>query len=386
LIEVPRGPSRGAAWDNPAVSTSPPPRVALTLEQSWHRVPGGTAVAALGMVGALAARDDVVVLGVAARHRAPAPEAWRPPIPVAQLPLPRPALYEAWHRLRRPHVEAATGPVDLIHATTMAMPPRSSPVVMTIHDLAFVHEGSHFTKRGLRFFRRGLELALADADHIVCPSEATARDCLEAGFATERVTVVPLGVHPSRTDPDRIAQVRRRHGLEDPYILWTGTIEPRKNLPRLLEAYRALDTDRTLALVGPKGWNEDLEALLAGLDGRVKTLGFIPQSELAALYAGADVFCFPSLLEGFGFPVLEAMAQGTPVVTSRGTSTEEIAGDAGILVDPLDAASIAEGLGRVLEDPALAEELAGRGLRRAAGFTWERCGQGLADVYREVLS
>jgi glycosyltransferase involved in cell wall biosynthesis len=368
------------------VSTFPRPRVALTLEQSWHRVPGGTAVAALGMAGALAARDDVTVVGVAAKHRSPPPEAWRPPVPVEHLPLPRPALYESWHRLRRPRVERATGPVDLIHATTMAMPPRSSPVVMTIHDLAFVHEAGHFTTRGLRFFRKGLDLALAEADHIVCPSEATARDCVDAGFEFERVTVVPLGVVVSPASTDQIAQVRRRHGLEAPYILWTGTIEPRKNLPRLLEAYRALDTDRTLALVGPQGWNEDLGPLIEGLGGRVRTLGFVPHAELGSLYAGADAFCFPSLLEGFGFPVLEAMAQGTPVVTSKGTSTEEIAGDAGILVDPLDAASIAAGMKTALEDRAVADKLAEAGRRRAAGFTWERCGQGLADVYRGVLS
>ena len=363
-----------------------PLRVALTLEQCWHRVPGGTAVAALGMAGALEERDDVEVVGVAAAHRGPAPPAWTPPIEVEHLPLPRPALYESWHRLRRPPVERATGPVDVIHATTMAMPPRTAPVVMTVHDLAFVHEPAHFTPRGIRFFKRGLELALQEADLVTCPSKATSRDCVAAGFDADRVRVIPLGVEAPRASDAEIEAVRRRHRLDRPYILWTGTIEPRKNLPRLLEAFRSLDTDRVLALAGPQGWNEDLSELRQGLEGRLRPLGFVPHRDLGPLYAGADLFCFPSLLEGFGFPVLEAMAQGTPVVTSRGTSTEEIAGDAGVLVDPRDSRSIAEGMRSLLEDATAAKKLAEAGALRAAGFTWSKTAEGLANAYREVAA
>lgn len=343
-------------------------------------------MAALGMAASLKERDDVEPVGVAAAHREPAPSAWTPPIEVHHLSLPRPALYESWHRLRRPAVERATGPVDVIHATTMAMPPRSAPVVMTVHDLAFLHEPAHFTARGMRFFKRGLELALAEADLVVCPSKATLDDCLEAGFDETRLRVVHLGVEPTKATDQEIDAVRRKHKLEGPYILWTGTIEPRKNLPLLLEAFRSLDTDRVLALAGPKGWNEDLEKLADGLEGRVQPLGFVPHADLGPLYAGADLFCFPSLLEGFGFPVLEAMAQGTPVVTSKGTSTEEIAGEAGVLVDPKDAASIAAGMRSLLEDAALAKKLAEAGATRAAGFTWSRTAQGLADAYREVAA
>lgn len=368
------------------MSTSPGLRVALTLEQCWHRVPGGTAVAALGMATSLKQRDDLDVVGVAAAHRGPAPSAWTPPIEVHHLPLPRPALYEFWHRLRRPAVERATGPVDVIHATTMAMPPRSVPVVMTVHDLAFLHEPAHFTARGMRFFKRGLDLALAEADLIVCPSEATRRDCIGTGFGEARVRVIPLGVDAHLATDQEIDAVRRRHNLQRPYILWTGTIEPRKNLPRLLEAFRSLDTDRILALAGPKGWNEDLDNLAEGLGDRVRPLGFVPHADIGPLYAGADLFCFPSLLEGFGFPVLEAMAQGTPVVTSKGTSTEELAGDAAVLVDALDPLSIADGMRSLLEDATLAKKLAEAGPIRAAGFTWTRTAQGLVDAYREVAA
>lgn len=361
-------------------------RVALTMEQCWHRVPGGTAVAAIGMARSLKELGTLDVVGVAARHRDPAPRAWTPPIEIKHLPLPRPALYESWHRLRRPSVESATGEVAVIHATTMAMPPRTAPVVMTVHDLAFLHEPDHFTTRGMRFFRRGLELALEEADRIVCPSEATRRDCEKAGFDSTKLAVVPLGVEPRTASPQDIAAVRHRYDLRGDYLLWTGTIEPRKNLPRLLRAFMALEGDLQLALAGPQGWNEDLEELIAGLGQRVRPLGFVPHDDLAPLYAGARAFCFPSLLEGFGFPVLEAMAQGTPVVTSEGTSTEEIAGDAGVLVNPREVDSIVAGLRTVLEDENLARRLGEAGRERASMFTWSATAHGLESVYREAAA
>ena len=134
-------------------------RVAVTLEQCWHRVPGGTASSALAAVRALEARDDLELTGVSARHRRPPPDPWVPTIAVHPLPLPRLGLYESWHRLRRPAVERATGPVDVIYVTGMAVPPPTVPLVVTVHDLSFLHEPSHSTRRGLRFFHRAVELA-----------------------------------------------------------------------------------------------------------------------------------------------------------------------------------------------------------------------------------
>ncbi|MDQ3916292.1 MAG: glycosyltransferase family 4 protein [Actinomycetota bacterium] len=358
-------------------------RVALTIEQCWHEVPGGTAVAALGMARAVAAAG-AEVLGVSARHRRPPPEPWRPPFEIRSVPLPRIALYESWHRLRAPKVERATGRVDLIHATAFPMPPRSAPVVLTIHDLAWLDNPAHFTRRGLRFFRRGLDLALRDADLVVCPSEATRRDCVRHGFPETRVRVIPLGVDAARATPEQVSEAKRRYGLARPYVLWTGTIEPRKNLPGLVGAYRQLGRGVDLVLAGPRGWNEDLEALLGADRAGVHLLGFVPAADLRALYAGADAFCFPSFMEGFGFPVLEAMAQGTAVVTSAGTSTEELADGAGVLVDPRDPASIAAGLGEVLDDARRREDLAAAGLERAAEYTWERTGRMLVEAYGEV--
>lgn len=361
-------------------------RVAFTIEQCWHRVPGGTAVAALEMARALEQRGDVELRGVAASHRRPAAPAWSPPIPVAHLPLPRVALYESWHRLRRPNVELATGPVDVIHATTMAMPPKSAPLVLTVHDLLFLRQPAHFTRHGMRFFRRGLALALRDADLALCASQATLRHCEEVGFQEERLRLVPMGVSVAPADRADVERVTARYGLTRDYILWVGTVEPRKNLRGLLQAFRMLphDAELDLALVGPKGWNEDLEALIGDRQQGVKVLGFVPHDDLGPLYAGATVFCFPSLFEGFGLPVLEAMAQGTPVVTSRSTSTEELGEGASVLVDPRDPASIADGIARLLGDEGLALELSDAGRERAARYSWGRTADLVAAAYKEV--
>ena len=359
--------------------------VAMTLEQCWHRVPGGTAVAALGMARALGQGNAVEVIGVAAAHRSPPPAPWIPPVEMRHLPLPRLVLYEAWHRVRQPAVERATGPVDLIHATALTVPPRTVPLIVTIHDLAWLDAPQNFTRRGVGFFDRALLVAKRDADLVLCPSLATRDACLRYGFEEKRVRVTPLGVDTEPATRDEVTRVKRDYGLERPYVLWTGTIEPRKNLPGLLRAFERIDAAVDLVLVGPKGWNEDLEPLLGEQGERIKRLGFVPRADLGPLYAGATVFCWPSFLEGFGFPILEAMAQGTPVVTSRGTATEEIAAGAGILVDPGDPRSIAEGIETVLSDEDEARELAQRGRSRAAGYSWARTGELLESAYREVV-
>jgi glycosyltransferase involved in cell wall biosynthesis len=359
-------------------------RVVMTLEQCWHRVPGGTAVATLELARALRRLDGLELIGVSARHSREPDVAWRPPVPVKRLPLPRLALYEAWHRLRRPAMERWTGSVDVIHATAMPVPPRSAPLVLTVHDLAFLKDPTHFTGRGNSFFKRGLELAMKEVDLVLCPSMATLNDCIAAGFEEQRLRYVPHGVVIQTVQADEIERVRSQHSLERDYVLWTGTVEPRKNLPGLLRAWEQLDTNADLVLVGPKGWNEDLEKHIGAARDRVKVLGFLPQRDLAPIYAGAAVFCYPSFTEGFGLPVLEAMAQGTPVVTSSGTSTEEIAEGAGLLVDPNDPASIAEAIGRVLSDGELAARLAQKGRERAETYSWAKAATTTLAAYREV--
>jgi glycosyltransferase involved in cell wall biosynthesis len=359
-------------------------RVAMTFEQCWHRIPGGTAVATLELARALVRLDGLELIGVAARHAHEPVATWRPPVQVTRLPLPRVALYEAWHRLRRPAVERWTGSIDLIHATAMPVPPRSAPLVLTVHDLAFLKDATHFTRRGNSFFRKGLELALSDADLVLCPSMATMNDCMEAGFGEERLRFVPHGVVIQSVDDREIERVRSQHELKRDYVLWTGTVEPRKNLPGLLRAWAQLEANADLVLVGPQGWNEDLDKHIGAERDRVKVLGFLPQRDLAPIYAGASVFCYPSFTEGFGLPVLEAMAQGTPVVTSSGTSTAEIAEGAGLLVNPKDASSISDAIGRILNDNELAAQLARKGRERAETYSWAKSAETTLAAYREV--
>ena len=179
--------------------------------------------------------------------------------------------------------------------------------------------------------------------------------------------------------------MRAVHGIERPYILFTGTVEPRKNLPALLAAFERLShRDVDLVLTGPSGWNEDISAALGRLGSRARSLGFLPRAELDAVLAGATVFAYPSLQEGFGLPVLEAMVQGTAVVTSRGTATAEVAGDAAVLVEPRDVDAIAEAVDDLLADDAGRAALGASARARAAGFTWERAAAGYAALYAEA--
>ena len=370
---------------------SVPLRVAVTLEQCWHRVPGGTATSALRSVAALDERDDVAVLGVSARHAEPPAPAFRPTVPMRQVPLPRLAMYESWHWLGQPRLERSTGAVDVVHATGMAVPPTRAPLVVTVHDLAFVHDPSQYTRRGVSFFRRAIELARRRADLVVCPSEATIADCLDHGFDPARLRHVPWGVDATAATPADVTRVRAGYGLDRPYVLWLGTIEPRKNLGVLLDAFGRVADDVDLVLAGPTGWHEDLAGRLERLGPRAHAVGFVPQGDLPALMAGASLFCYPSVREGFGMPVLEAMAQGVAVVTSAGTAMAELVeppdrARAGLLVDPTDPAALGHTLNELLADDAARAELGAVGRDRAAVATWSRTAQLLADCYREAAT
>ncbi len=358
-------------------------RVAFTIEQCWHAVPGGTAVAALGMARELSSRSEVELIGVAAHHSRAPDAPFAPGIPVRQLPVPRRALYEAWRRLGWPSVQRATGPVDVVHATTIIVPPPgAAPMVVTVHDLAFVHEPAAFTSHGVKAFTAGLERIRKDADLVLCSSQATLDDCVGVGLPANRLRLVPLGldpvVKPSAAD---VAAVRVRLGLEEPYLLFVGTLEPRKNVERLVAAVGSLGADLPLVLVGPSGWGDDPQPESPGAGTRVRRLGFVDEATKAALYEGAEVVCYPSLREGFGLPVLEAMAHGAPVVTSAGTATAEVGGDAVVLVDPMDPADIARGIVEARDRRA---ELAAAGPTRAARFTWAATADAVVAAYREV--
>lgn len=362
-------------------------RAAVVIEQCWHRVPGGTASAVLDQVAAVAATGEVDQVGVAARHGQPPPDDWRPAIPVRHLPLPRLALYRTWHRLRWPAVERATGPVDVVHATGYAIPPRTAPLIVTMHDVAWRRDPSMFTSNGVRFFEAGLRCVVDDADLVLCPSQASADDCAAAGIDRARLRHVPWGMTTVDVGDDEVAAVRDRYGLRGRYVLSVGTLEPRKNLARLVDAFARLPQhDVTLVVVGPGGWGESLAEPAARLGDRLRLTGFVPRSLLAPLYRGASVMCYPSVWEGYGLPVAEAMGAGAPVVTSAGTATEElVAGGAGLAVDPLDVDAIAGAVASVLDDEALADRLRRAGRDRAAATTWRSTAAATIAAYREVL-
>ncbi len=347
--------------------TGDSPRVALTVEQLWQAVPGGSGTYIVELAAALAAAGTDVV-GLAAAHRGQPPADLRPGVPVRHAPLPRRVLYDAWNRLGLPRAEHLDRRADVVHATTWAIPPTRRPLVVTVHDVAFLRDPGHFTPRGVQFFTRALERTRAEAHVVVVPSEATALDCIEAGIERERIDVVPHGVRVHAPDDAAVAAFRSARGLERPYVLWTGTREPRKNLAGLLAAFaRVPATDVDLVLVGPAGWGEVAD-VPADVRARVHHVGRLPWDELQLAYAGARAFCFPSLWEGFGMPVLEAMAHGVPVVTSVGTSMAEVAGGAALLVDPRDPDELAAALARAVgpDHDTLAE--AGRAVADRA--TW----------------
>lgn len=365
-----------------AVNAARPPaplRVAYTLEQCWHPVPGGTAVAALEVARRLVDRADVRLLGVAGFHRRAPDPPFRPPMAVGQLSLPRPALYESWLRFRRPPVERITGPVDVAHATGLVPCPSAAPLVVTVHDLAFARDPDRFSRQGRRVMNRSLRVIRDRAAFVITSSEASRRDLLGAGIEDGRIRLIPLGVDARPADADDVRRVRRRYGLPERFVLFVGTLEPRKNLRRLVAAVGALEVATTLVVAGPPGWGD---AAPAGHDrADVRFLGFVPPADLAGLYAAATVFAYPSEWEGFGLPVLEAMAQGTPVVTSAGRSTAEVAGGAAVLVDPLDVDAIGAG---IVDAVARDAELAAAGRGRAGELTWDRTAELTLAVYREA--
>jgi glycosyltransferase involved in cell wall biosynthesis len=294
------------------------------------------------------------------------------------------------HLLRMPQDRLFAG-VDLFHATDHVLPYLAGVrTVFTLHDLTFrlCPETHSPANRWYLTVMMGRFLRAAGA--IVAVSECTRRDAMRLyGLEESQVRVIYPGVGPQfrPADPGEVAAIRRRYGLPEQLILYVGTIEPRKNLPVLLRAYSALrqrGCEHHLAIVGREGWRshgfwQTLRDL--GLDGEVLMPGYVPDADLPALYAAAEVFVFPSLYEGFGLPVLEAMACGTPVVCSAASSLPEVAGQAALLVPPKDVGALAGAIERLLGDPALRARLRAEGLARARRFTWEAAARATQEVY-----
>lgn len=376
---------------------SRPLDVALTVEQLWQPVPGGSGTYIAGLADTLSERTDVTVTGITARHTR-VEDAVADALPIGTLAarLPRSVLYEAWNRLRRPAVPrlprlmAESRGYDVIHATTWAVPPRSAPLVVTVHDVAFLRTPADFTPRGVAFFRRALDIVRREADIIVVPSEVTRADCVDTGVDPERIRVIPHGARRREITSEKVAEFRRRHQLTNDFILWCGTLEPRKNLGALLSAYESLSragSPLDLVLVGPTGWGgataeAEQFAQQAGVH-RVRLLGRVDDDDLHAAYAAARVFCFPSRWEGFGLPVIEAMQHGTPVVTSKGTSMAELGARGAILVDPMDPQAIARAV-----DTAAGprhDRLSAEARVNAERYTWAASAELHMAAYREAI-
>jgi len=275
----------------------------------------------------------------------------------------------AWYPLVLPRM-ATHQKLDVLHCPSYRAPFRSRvPLVVTVHDLAVFRHPEAFPPWTRSYSRAAVPGVVRAARRVIAVSEFTRAELVELlRVPEERIRVVPNAVDPAFT-----AEGPRAEGE---YVLTVGTLEPRKNLARLAEASRQLGIE--LRVVGARGWGG-----VSPNGSRVRWLGELPDDALARLYRGAAAVAYPSLYEGFGIPVLEAMACGAPVVTSAGGATEEVAGGAAVLVDPLDAASIAAGLEQAL---AHRGELRAQGLGRAAAFSWEDVARRTADVYREAAA
>jgi len=279
----------------------------------------------------------------------------------------------------------------LIHCPAPA-PVRSGalPLVVTVHDLLWMTLPQFFTAPVRAYHRASLH-AVRSAACVIADSHHTRTDVIERlGIDEARVRVAWLAAD-TRFRPREVERewLRERFGIRGRYVLAVATREPRKNLVSLIAAFGRLAArveDCELVLVGGRGWRSaELERTLRAVGNRVLTCGFVSEGELVSLYAGAACFAFPSLGEGFGLPVLEAMACGVPVVTSDNTSLPEVAGEAALLVDPLDVEALADALARVLEDDELAARLAHGGLQRSTEFSWERCARETLSAYRAAM-
>ena len=308
------------------------------------------------------------------------------------LPTTQPLVRIGWEQWVQPFV-LWEEKVDLLHSLAFVTPLLSPcPSVITIYDLSFIifPQGFKYSKR--LYLTLLTRPSARKARRIITISESTKRDTIRLlGVSSEKVDVVYCGVdkafHPL---PEReIASFRQKRGLPERIILFVGTIEPRKNVTRLIEAYSHLRGERVkLVIGGARGWlYEEIFARVEELNLTDEVLfpGYIPPDELPLWYNAAELFVYPSLYEGFGLPPLEAMACGTPVITSNVSSLPEVVGEAGLTVNPMDSKGLAEAMNQVLCDEALRQSMRERGLARAGRFSWARAARETVGVYRRAL-
>lgn len=284
--------------------------------------------------------------------------------------------------------------LDVVHSPHYTMPVLASCArVVTFHDMTFMlHPEAHLLYK-LLFFRTMIPISARSADALIAISQNTQKDILNLFPArSNRLFTIPYGIVPIFQPMPRSAQINalRKYDLPEPFVLYVGNLEPRKNLPSLLRAFATLvkrGLPHSLVLVGSRGWmDDDIFSTLRDLNvgHRVFMPGYVPQEELPALYSAASLFVYASRYEGFGLPILEAMACGVPVITSNVASMPEIAGDAGMLIDPNNETELSEAMARILNDSELRAKMSRDGIERARQFSWERAARETLRVYECV--
>jgi glycosyltransferase involved in cell wall biosynthesis len=315
---------------------------------------------------------------------------------IHQLPVHDKWLMRVWHRLRIPiPVELIVGKVDLFHSPDFTLPPTlpGVPTLLTVHDLSFIRDPDSAWPSLRAFLNKAVPRSVRRATHVLADSQATKDDLVELfGTPAEKISVLYSGVEARFTpvrDQAEIDRVCVKYQLPRPFILSVGTLQPRKNYSRLTEALASIASavPHHLVIAGGKGWMfetifEQVER--SGLEGRVHFPGFVDDADLPALYSAADLFAYVSLYEGFGLPLLEAMACGTPVIGSNISSLPEVIGEVGPQVDPRHVDDIAYALQQMIDQPELRKRSIGLGLERANLFTWEKAAQELLAIYKKL--
>ena len=285
-------------------------------------------------------------------------------------------------------------PVDILHVQYTAPPLAPCDTVVMIHDLSFEHLPETFKRRSWMQMRLTVRRTARAASHVVTDSEYSRQDILRTyRLPPERVTTTPLAAS-SRFEPTNDSRVLGKYGIEGDYILAVGSIQPRKNIARLIRAYTLTlsqhrDNAPKLVIVGKRAWlfEETIRAAaVSSANDKILFTGYVPENDLPALYTGALCFVYPSFFEGFGIPLLEAMRCGTPTIASDRTCFPEVVGDASLMIDPFDEQSIADGLWRMISDATLREQLRSRGFKQSILFDWRQTARLTLDVYEKVFN
>jgi len=282
--------------------------------------------------------------------------------------------------------------INVFHACKLLNPPRHARLTATVHDLTCWLMPETHSPANVAADHEFAARILQRADGLIAVSEATRQDAVRIlGLAPEKIRVIHHGIARAFFDvpAEHVSGIRARHGLARPYVLFVGTIEPRKNVDTLLDAYEALPAslrrEFDLVLAGSSGWAEPATmARLGGSSPGVRYLGYVPEGDLPGLFAGATVFVYPSLYEGFGFPVVQAMAAGTPAITSAVSALPEVAGGAAVLVDPRSPGELRDAIDCLLTSPARRDSLAALGRANAARFSWAECARRSLRFFEDV--